>query len=36
MINELKEESYPVFLNKFETTLITNKNIKQVNRNLIT
>jgi len=34
-INEIKEESYPVFLNKFETQLITNKNIKEVNGSLI-
>jgi len=34
-INEIKEESYPTFLNKFETQLITNKNVQEVNGNLL-
>jgi len=34
-ISELKQESYPAFLNKFETQLITNKNVKEVNGSLI-
>ncbi|KAL4083593.1 hypothetical protein QTP88_028909 [Uroleucon formosanum] len=34
-IHEIKEESYPAFLNKFETQLITNKRVKEVNGSLI-
>ncbi|KAL4100733.1 hypothetical protein QTP88_020767 [Uroleucon formosanum] len=34
-IHEIKEESYPAFLNKFETQLITNKCVKEVNGSLI-
>jgi hypothetical protein len=34
-IAQIKEESYPVFFNKFETQLITNKNIKEVTGELI-
>jgi len=29
-VTEIKNESYPAFLNKFETQLITNKNVKEV------
>ncbi|KAL4083088.1 hypothetical protein QTP88_028418 [Uroleucon formosanum] len=28
-INEIKEESYPTFLEKFETIIVTNKNVKE-------
>ncbi|KAL4101250.1 hypothetical protein QTP88_021270 [Uroleucon formosanum] len=34
-IPEIKEESYPAFLNKFETQLTTNKPVKEVNGSLI-
>uniref|UniRef100_A0A2S2PM62 O-acetyl-ADP-ribose deacetylase n=1 Tax=Schizaphis graminum TaxID=13262 RepID=A0A2S2PM62_SCHGA len=34
-VDEIKNENYPVFLNKFETQLITNKNVKEVNGSLI-
>ncbi len=34
-ITEIKNESYPTFLNKFETQLITNKNIKEVHGTLL-
>jgi len=34
-INEIKNESYPVFLNKFEMHLITNKNTIKVNGSFI-
>ncbi|KAL4084029.1 hypothetical protein QTP88_029345 [Uroleucon formosanum] len=34
-INEIKEESYPTFLEKFETIIITNKNVKEVHGELL-
>jgi len=34
-INEIKEESYATFLEKFETIMITNKNVKEVHGELL-
>ncbi|KAL4153415.1 hypothetical protein QTP88_001248 [Uroleucon formosanum] len=34
-INDIKEESYPTFLEKFETIIITNKNVKEVHGELL-
>lgn len=34
-ITKIKDESYPVFLEKIETTIFTNNNVKEVNGNWI-